>query len=52
MKRATRTARLRAKLFAGPEPPAILPSRFEALRKRIGRFNEIIQHSQTVQVSL
>jgi beta-N-acetylhexosaminidase len=40
--RAKRTAKLRARLFAGPEARTLTARQFEALRMRIQRFGEVI----------
>jgi len=44
--RSRRTARLRARLFAGGVAPALSAKKFEALRARILRFGETIAKSQ------
>jgi beta-N-acetylhexosaminidase len=44
--RATQTAKQRARLFAGGVPRSLSASQFEALRKRISRFSQIIGNSQ------
>lgn len=46
LQQANRTARLRAKLFAGRNPNALSEKQFEALRTRILRFGEAIAKSQ------
>jgi beta-N-acetylhexosaminidase len=47
MARAGRTARQRAKLFAGGAPKALSARRFEALRARILRLSETVEKAQS-----
>jgi beta-N-acetylhexosaminidase len=47
--RATQTARLRAKLFAGRVPATLTARQYEALRTRILRFGETIRKAQEAQ---
>jgi beta-N-acetylhexosaminidase len=49
MSLAERTARLRAKLFAGGPSAALTPKQFAALRGRILRFSKTIEKAQEVQ---
>jgi beta-N-acetylhexosaminidase len=48
--RAKETARLRAKLFSSELSPALPGRQFDALRKRIQRFGEIIGKAQPVKI--